>query len=270
MSNIQKWGTYAIEEAQAEADELDRGSGSPFFTPKAGKNVVRFLPPPIGKSSPFKLVWQHGVNVSGGFVSFPCPLREHKQPCPACQKAEQYKASGNPADYERAKALFAKRRIFANIIDRSEPEKGVQVFGFGRKVHEALVALRTDIDAGGDFTHPETGFDIIIERKGTGKNDTEYKTFASRKQTPLGDLNWLDQQVSLDQFAKLMSPEEIRAKVSGNNQQQAAQQPAPQPRERLVEGQRSAPSAARAAPVRTVEDDLGGSEVQPGNEDVPF
>jgi hypothetical protein len=62
---------------------------------------------------------------------------------------------------------------------------------------------------GGDFTHPEKGYDIKIKRKGTGKNDTEYKVYPM-KAGPLGDLTWIDKQVDLTRFGEVKPLEDIK------------------------------------------------------------
>lgn len=264
MSNIVKWGSYDAEAAQAEADDLAKSGGSKFFKFKVGKNLLRILPPPVGKKSPFRVVWQHSWNVNGEFRSVTCPRYEAKEPCPACTKADQLRGSTNPADQERAKDFFARRRIFANAIDREHPEEGPQVVAFGKTVHEALVALRTDPDAGGDYTHPESGFDIVIERKGTGKNDTEYKVLAARKSTPLGDLTWIDQQANLEQFAKVMTPDEMRERLSG----QAPKKREPEYTEAKVVSRQT--TQTRPTATRTVEHDTVGDASTAADDDVPF
>lgn len=216
MSNIVKWGSYDAETAQEEKSQMD-SSSTEFFKVKVGKSVVRFLPPPLGKKSPFRVVWTHYINLPGSKdpISFACPMREANRSCPVCQKAEGFKRSGNDADFKKALDLFPKRRVYANIVDREHPEKGVQVFGFGKTIHEALAKIRADEDAGGDFTNPDTGFDIIVEREGTGKNDTNYTVMAARKQSKLGDYELISQQHDLERFAKVLSEEEILTKLSG-------------------------------------------------------
>lgn len=259
MSNIVKYGTYEVEAADKEAEDLERGS-TEFLKFKVGRTVMRLLPPPLGKKSPFRVVWTHYVNLPGAAdpISFACPRQEGKKPCPICSRADQLKGTGNPADYDRAKELFAKRRIYANVINREEPEKGPVVAGFGKTIHEALVALRRDPDAGGDFCHPDSGYDIIIERKGTGKNDTEYKVFPARKSTPLGNMDWIEVQHDLERYAQILTPEEIRAKLSGEKDGGQPQQQA-----RDIGG-----GKASATPRRTVESDAVQGEVVEG--EPPF
>ena len=184
MSDIVKFGSYDLEEAKREKAELN--SGSNFLKLRQGRNVLRILPPPVGRKSPFVRVWQHFFNVPGKekAASFTCPRMMAKKHCPACAKADELKASGNPADKALANDMFARKRVYANVVDRSAPELGVQIFAFGKMVDDALVSLRED-DPDEDFTHPIEGFDVIVERSGTGKMDTKYSVRGARNRSQL-------------------------------------------------------------------------------------
>lgn len=255
MGNLMKWGSYDMEAAEKESASMEGGS-TEFFKLKVGKNVVRFLPPKLGMRSPFRVVWTHYIRKPDQKdpVSFACPSKEANRRCPVCEKADGLKRSGNEADYKRAFELFPKRRVYAHVIDRENPEKGVQVLGFGKTIHEALVKIRKDPDAGGDFTDPEAGFDIIIEREGTGAKDTNYQVMAARKQSKLGDLSLIEQQGDLDRFGKVLEQDELMAKLRGEGG--GEREPAPK-RERTIE---------TTAKTRRAVDDVGSSD----EDDVDF
>lgn len=209
-TNIQKWGSYDSEAADAEAADLDKGGGE-WLKLEPGRNVIRLLPPPAGRNTPFVVVRQHYLQMPGEAdpISFNCPKAMLKKFCPVCAKADKLRSSGKARDRNRAKELYAKRRVFANVIDRNDEETGPKILGFGKSVHEQLVELRRDPDAGGDFTHPEEGYDIVIERKGSGKNDTKYKVRPGRTR-PLGNLEWIMIQADLSSVAKVPTIEEIK------------------------------------------------------------
>lgn len=216
MSNLVKHGSYEMEEAEKEEAELGKGK-TEFLKLEQGRNVIRFLPPAAGKKSPFRVIYQHYVDVPGatGPVVFTCPRMESKQQCPSCAQADKFRKSGNPVDRERAFEMLPSRRVMANVIDRKDPEAGPKVLGFGKKIHEALIALRKDADAGGDFTDPMNGFDIIIERTGAGRTDTKYAVLGARKLSPLGNDEWIEQQHDLDAFARVRALDEIEAALRG-------------------------------------------------------
>jgi hypothetical protein len=216
---IVKYGSYEMEEAEHEAQDLEKlGSGS-FMKLVVGKNQFRVLPPPLGKKSPFVVIWTHFIDAKGGErLAFVCPRLEVKKPCPICTTAERLKSNGNPADFEKAKGMFARRQVHCNVINRSEPERGPVILRFSKGVHEDLVALRKNEDVGGDFTHPEHGFDIIIERKGTGKNDTKYKVYRHKNETPLGNMEWLEMQHDLEKLRVILTPDQMREKAAGGKE----------------------------------------------------
>jgi hypothetical protein len=259
MSNIVQYGTYDAEEAVKEKEDLAKANRK-FLELKEGDTYIRILPPPAGKKSPFHTCWQHYIDFPGGKqVRFACPRQNASQPCMVCRRADELKATGNKKDFEKAKNLFARRRVFANVIDRNDPEKGVQVAAFGQTIHEQLAEIRANPEVGGDFSHPEEGFDIVIHRTGKTKNDTEYKCIPARKTTPLGNMEWLSQMFNLEAIEKIPSNDEIRkmiAEAQGNEAEEAA------PAEREVGGGAS-PAASRGAPSRRAQDDIE-------DDDAPF
>ena len=224
-----QYGSYSGEAAEREEREVKQGD---FMKLAVGKNVVRVLPPPMGKDSPFRVVWMHFVHRPGESepVVFACPLKEARKPCPVCAKADQLKTSGDQNAYDRAKDLFPRRRVFANVIDRANPNAGPKILGFGATIHDALIKLRKNGDVGGDFTDPLHGFDVVIERTGTGKEDTRYTVnplVVNRQFVvgPLGNMEWVNQQSDLEKLVKILSPSEILAKLSGEEKSQAGQAP---------------------------------------------
>lgn len=292
MGNL-NYGDYSEDTALEEKEEID-ASGAAFMKLKVGRNIVRILPPPAGKRSPFRTAFQHFIEMAGVRKSVICARQEARKPCLVCQKIDEMRKSRLPVDQEMANAMFARRRIFCNVIDRSDEAKGPKVLAFGKTVHEQLVALRTDPSAGGDYVHPEEGCDVIITRSGTGKNDTKYQVALARKESPLersGDTNvmqaWIDAQQNLEQYAKLPSGEEVKQLLSGEaedetpaeegeeEEEAAPRRPAPKPA-----GNRPAPrptvttaprvtvpkkTAAAAPKRRSVEDDVidvEGEEVE--------
>lgn len=219
MGNIVKHGSFDIEAALADAAEASKGNAD-FFKPKAGQNVLRFLPPPVGKNSPFAVTYQHWVTLPDGSRSpLNCSRMMAKQRCPACERVDEMLRSGNETDFKAANDAKAKLRVFANIIDRDDESKGVQVFGFGKTILDALVAIRKDARSGGDFTDAEDGFDLVITKKGEGQR-TEYSVLPSRDSTPLHEdaeqaEGWLDNQYDLDKYRYVPSYEEAYAKLTG-------------------------------------------------------
>lgn len=210
MSNLTKYEAYTPEAAQEERDAIQAGSSS-FLKIGEGRHVLRFLPPKVGQRSPFTKVWQHFINMPGrpDPIRFLCPAKEAKKFCPVCKKAQQLIDSSKESDRKKGFDIRAKRRIYANVIHRDQEEEGVQIFAFGVMIYKALTAIAADEDAGGDFTDPITGFDIVVERKGTGLN-TEYDVRPSRRSSELGNMDWLAEAPSHAHLLKVPTLDEIK------------------------------------------------------------
>ncbi len=239
MPNL-NYGTYDDETAQQEKEELDAsGGGAEFMKLKVGRNVVRILPPPPGKRTPFRVVYQHFIELGALKQSIICARLEAKKHCAVCEKVDEMRKSRNKVDQDMAGDWYARRRVFVNVIDRADPEKGVKVLAIGKSIHEQLTALRTDEEAGANYVDPITGNDIVIERTGTGKNDTKYKVMLG-KQKPLGTSNeimqeLIDTQHNLDAYAKLKTVEEVRQLLAGETDEDSADA-APPPRRGAAAG----------------------------------
>jgi hypothetical protein len=238
-TNLVNYGSYDPTAAQKEREGLDDDQGGEFVKIREGRTRLRILPPPEGKKSPFQIVYMHYIKVAGEKrpYMFVCPSRTpkrgEKKHCAACEKSEEYKASGNPADKNLGYAWQPKRRVYCNVIKKGseiDPNTGektsnaiigdASVWAFGPQVHDQLVALRENPDDPIDFTHPEEGFDIIIRRKGTGAEDTEYKITVPRDPSYLANdveiMNdlILDQR-NLKQYTALSSDEDILLALDG-------------------------------------------------------
>lgn len=272
MSNIQKWGTFEVEDAQEEKEELAAMGGGAFLKLAAGKNVWRFLPPPLGKRTPFVKAYQHYIEVPGqpSGVSFNCPqCMEKGRKCRACVEVNALKNTGNRSDYEAAMQMAAKVRVYTNVISRANPEAGPQIAAFGKMIYEQLLALREDPTTGGDFTDPMEGFDIVITKTGE-KKSTKYDVKPARLPSPLGELEWIEMQQDLTRFTLVPTDEEIQNKLSeaafGASSAGAARRgPSAAATAPFGRGQAARPGPARAAGGpprgrRTAEDDATGTD----------
>lgn len=222
-SNVIEFEDYDLDSAKDEQERIDKGGQNTYFKFKTGRNVVRILPPKkgSGRRTPYVEVWQHFVRTPAGTVSFACPRMMDGRFCKVCEKANELKGSTNKKDRDLAYDLFAKKRHYCNIIDRNEPEKGVQVASFGKSVAEPLIGLRTDEDVGANYTHPFEGFDVIVERKGSGRMDTEYNVRTGKAGKLHDDVDqmadWINNQPDLDEYKKVLSDEHIEARLRGES-----------------------------------------------------
>lgn len=208
MTNLVEYEPYTENDAQEDIDSMERTS---FFKFEKGPNHVRFVPARKGEPG-FYVTYNHYLEGPGGNdVSVNCPrvMSKGKKRCPICEAARTLADSGTPENEERAKDLFAKRRVYACIIDRNNEGKGVQVVAFGSMIHEELARLRKDKVAGGDFFDPNNGFDIIVEKTGSGKMGTRYKVRRVPDRVPMlgsvDDMNKaIGEQPRKERFGQLM------------------------------------------------------------------
>ncbi len=219
MPNLQdygEFGSYTQEAAEDEKAELDKAGSGHYLKLPVGKTVVRILPPPPGRPSPFVIVHEHFLRIPGKArpVIFACPKVMKSQYCPVCAWSEKLKLSPNRADQDKARELWPSRRIYMNVIDRGDEEAGPKVLGVGRTIHEALVASRTavkdDSVEHSDYTHPREGSDIIINRVGTSFKDTKYTITVSPRTSELGNPEWLQTRHDLRQKLVVPTAAEIK------------------------------------------------------------
>jgi hypothetical protein len=113
--------------------------------------------------------------------------------------------------------MWPKKRVFINVVDRAAPEDGPKVLAIPKQVADALTALRKDEDVGGDFTHPEDGFDITITKPKTFKGGKKYTVMPARGNSPLAPdtetMNtWISEQPSHSRYSTVETTEMIREK----------------------------------------------------------
>jgi hypothetical protein len=183
QTTLAQYGGFDLEEMQQTAENLPTGGGN-YFKPRQGKNVVRFIPPPLGKKA--TMVWyKHWFQIGNERQSIICTKYQYNQPCPVCKKGSELKATGNKIDSRKARALEPQSSVYANVVDMMDPEKGVQVWTMSPGLFKDITSAVEMADVGKVFADPQKGFNIIFKRKGEGK-DTEYSGhMVARESSPL-------------------------------------------------------------------------------------
>jgi hypothetical protein len=189
MGNLVKYGSFNLDDLDKQDAQVAATTtvGADFMKLQPGNNKVRFIPPE-GGGSPFEIVNEHFIDTpTGQRVRFTCPRLMEKKDCPACQEADRLKRTGNPIDRDKAWSFYPKLRVYSNVIDRENPG-APRILAFGKTIWDGLKRIRRDKDEGGDFTNPgPDGFDVIITREGTGKNDTRYSVRPARTDAALAE-----------------------------------------------------------------------------------
>jgi hypothetical protein len=214
MSQLEQFGSYTkAAAAKARSEEANAA----WLKMQPGTNVVRLLPPLVGMDEPWITIYQHFLKIGGKTVVFNCPRRMENKRCPACEKGDRLKATGNPADEKAAKDYWAGQRNIAFAFNRDDMDSGVQMFPFGKKIKDRLRHFREKL--GKDYTDFETGFDIVVERSGTGLN-TDYQTDLGEQCSIVADMSQLEKWVKdlpdLKSFAKVLPYDTIVEKFAGS------------------------------------------------------
>lgn len=184
-----------------------------IWRPTVGKHSVRIVPSVLNKSNPFKEVYMHyGIN-NRTMIS----LTNFNEKDPIVEFAQGLRKSSEKDNWQLAKKLEPKMRVFAPVIVRGEEDKGVRLWEFGKQVYMDLLSIAEDEDVG-DYTDPITGRDITVETAGKETTGLMYNTSTVRvrtKSTPLSEDGdkvklWLENQPDpLSQF-KRYSYEEMK------------------------------------------------------------
>lgn len=215
---IVTYGDWTPE--QMEKDAADMSGGGDFWKPPVGKTAVRFLPPKIGWPSPFVIQHQHFFELPGveRKIIFSCPKMHEGKPCLACKKADQLEGSGNSRDERASKKLRPSRRTLANVIvTPKDPNSKVVVWGFGTTVFNQIKAIRESEEGGGNFLDPKNGFNLIVQRVGTGKDDTKYTMIPARNTTPLANMEWIEAQSDLRRLIRIPTIEQQKRLIDGED-----------------------------------------------------
>lgn len=190
-----------------------------------GVNTVRVLPGKNGKP-PFFKTYLHFVRNAANpkqVKSVICPSKTEGKPCVICAEVSKLRRTGNNVDQKAAQDLSAGMRIFANVIDLSAPDDGVKIAEFGSTIYVALLShlAAQDESAVGDFTDPDKGRNVVIEKTvGDPKNPketTRYEVRMAQTPTPISNRKWLSEIHDLSKVAEVVEAEKIRALLEGRD-----------------------------------------------------
>tara|TARA_R110001583_G_scaffold12000_2_gene53518 strand:- start:27569 stop:28348 length:780 start_codon:yes stop_codon:yes gene_type:complete len=197
--------------------KLERLSGanrnrSLMWKPSEGEeHAVRLLSFPDNDGQPFKELWfYYGIGNNRGLLA-PSGLGK---PDPVQELITTLRDDGSKESYELAKKLYPKMRTYAPVIVRGEEDKGVQIWGFGKTVYQALLGIMLDEDYG-DITDPTTGRDIkVVCSKKQGMRWAMTEVRPRGKQSPLNSdadqaRAWNDGIPSLDDMFTCKTYDEL-------------------------------------------------------------
>jgi predicted methyltransferase len=223
------------DKEQLKADRAASRQRQGRFTLKEGKNVIRILPGK-GVPNPFFTTYIHYIRSSApGAKGRPvlCPLKTRRgTKCFACAAASALYATRLDVDKKEANNIRASRRVLANVIDMADVKAGVQVLEFGTKIYDELLSIlvgddtRPDEFPGVDYTHPQNGFTLVIDKEVTVKGDplsTKYSSpLLAQKPTPIPIADWQEKLFDLSATVEFLSDDRIQAIMEGNEEAEEA------------------------------------------------
>ena len=154
-----------------------------FWKPSLGKQQIRIVPSVFTPKNPFtELKFYYGI--TNKVMLSPANYGEKD---PIALFITKLRSEYNKENYQLAKKLEAKTRVFVPVVVRGEEEKGVRLWQFGKQVYEELLSLAVDEEIG-DYTDIVNGRDITVDTVGPESTGTPYNKSSVRvkmKQTPL-------------------------------------------------------------------------------------
>jgi len=218
--------------AQKREDIKNKSKSFAYYAIKEGTTRFRHLP--VGEEKDWSIeaiCFFLGMEI--GLVISPATFGEK---CALMQAHTELSSSKSEKDRELAKRLKPSRKFFSPVVKYlDEKGKDLDVDGGAKllaltpgTVNE-VIDLFLDEDEAGDFTNPQTGYDLKYSRTGKGKMDTEYtvrackptalrnKKFAGKTYDPEAMLreimsSYKDTKVKLEKFLNLPAEGEEQPK----------------------------------------------------------
>lgn len=205
---VKKYYSADMEKIQKKLSEI--GSGD-YFKPKEGKNIIRILPPWSSEGVWYKeAVIHYGVkNEKGKERGYAC-LKMFDKECPICEKHAELVKEGEESK-ELAYSILGRVKYYTNILDRKSGK--VMIWGFSSKTLGILLSYCQDPDYG-DISDPENGYDVIIEREGTGRMDTRYQIRCRPKASAIDVEGWEDKLRNLDELNEEPDADKLEELIS--------------------------------------------------------
>lgn len=208
------------KKAQERLNELRNRRRKDYWMPSPGKNYVRFLPnwnlEPDGDF--YRETGYHRKLGHSRDKSAVCLIKEGFEKCPVCEMTRELYRSKEAENVELAKAIRRQDRVFYNIIDLNNKDKGVQVYVSGTDVLEQLLGFCANPKYG-DCSDAANGRNVelvLTEGKNTKSGYNSYDIQPDPDRTQIEKVEWLESLVDLDAMIKPMPYEKVEALLLGN------------------------------------------------------
>jgi len=234
------------KQQELEAAAAARGVGGfRFWNPEAGKSKLRLMPPWAEGVRSFERATMTHWSVGPDGLMFTCPGAG----CPICEYVQKLRATGDPADAEKANEMAAKKRYLSNIVDLNDPvytgkdveewqaakqqsggtdacpfevgQTKVQVFGYGAMIYTQLMNIFAQLQQ--DITDIEHGYDLLLTKVGQ-KMNTKYTIIPAPPARPMHITGRKSLSEILIDLDKILPPKPIEDMLAALSPQAA---PAP-------------------------------------------
>lgn len=197
-----------IDDLRHELEDIEsRSNRGPFFTPQEGRNVIRVLPTWAEGKRFYVKIYGHWINAKK--TSYLCLNKMKGEKCYLCEVMEVLRDAG---ERKKAGQLTPSVRYHMQVIDRKNPEAGVQIFNAGSTIFQSIGLLLDDEDWK-DLLDLEKGTDLVLERTGQGL-DTDYPSTRPRKNpSPAGIVK--GDLLDLESLLTWSSYDEMKAMYDG-------------------------------------------------------
>ena len=173
-----------------------------LFKPKSGVMLLDILPFEVGEGNPYaeegmlhweRTFWVH-KGVGANKDAHLCLRKNFKEKCPICEFRNKIQSEGEP-DEELLQSLAPRERQLFNVINRKDPDKGVQIWDISYHLFGKLLTARlrdADEDDGWDlFFTLDKGYTLKIgfgEKSYAGRAYFEAETIDfKRREDPYDD-----------------------------------------------------------------------------------
>jgi len=156
-----------------------------------------------------------------------CLISEGGSKCPACELKNNLYATKDTGDAEYARSILARTKVYYNLMDLDDLDKGVQIWSSGIDVLEQLLAFVSN-PMYGDIADPQTGRNISLyftEATKSKSGFNSYRVQPDPERSPLSDPTWLEQMHDLDKMVKMLNYDELEALIYGREDVPTDQEP---------------------------------------------
>lgn len=197
----------------------------PFFKLGQGTTKVRILPgqEPGSIDKDFAILVYLHYKVSPSKPTVPVVCAKTKDPrnrCVICDFVRKLKESDDQGDQRQAEEMGQRMKYAMGLIPLEGEDRGKQmVFMAPKIIWSKIIALGGNSEYG-DITNPHEGFDVTLEKKGSGKKGTSYDCMPVRMPSPIASdpaevEEILAAQFDLWRFKVIPSAAEIEAFMNG-------------------------------------------------------